>query len=247
MNIIYEDKDIIVINKESGLAVQTAKSFQEDLHSKVANYLTANTNKKSSVGENRVKRNLPYVGIVHRLDQPVSGIVVFAKNEKAAAALSAQIQSGAMKKEYVALVSCQLEEGCQDEQSIIGGEWITLTDYLLKDPKTNLSKVVGKKTPGAKKAVLRFRTKEAIHPTNGSVMRVYVDLKTGRHHQIRAQLSHAGFPIINDRKYGGMAISSCTSETITLPALAIALCARSLEFEHPSTNKTMSFSIDEPF
>ena len=159
--ILYEDDDIIVCHKPAGIATQTAKVGQRDMVSEVTNYLAAHDQGK------------PYVGIINRLDQPVEGILVFGKNQKAANALSRQIVSGKG-------LSVNVEpEGIRRE---------TLTDHMLKDNRSNMSRIVSPEVKGAKKAVLKYEVLER----KESIALVRIKLITGRHHQIRVQMSHAG-------------------------------------------------------
>lgn len=218
--IIYEDKHILVVYKPAGIAVQAAKSMEMDVVSELKNYL------KSS-----------YVGLVHRLDQPVEGILVFAKTSSAAAALSKQTAAGTMEKEYLAAVLAAEEI---QEKAV-------LTDYLLKDGKTNTSKVVEASVKNAKKAVLSYEVKKIVpleeilsEPETKRIALLRIQLKTGRHHQIRVQLANANLPLLGDLKYG-------SEESKYMSALLkvgnVALCAHKLIFKHPKTGKTMEFSV----
>ena len=214
IDIIYEDNSILICRKPAGLAVQNASIGKKDLESMVRTYLVEKEGKAA-----------PYLGIIHRLDQPVQGLVVFAKNKKSAASLSTQVQDGRMKKYYLAVT-----DGIPEEKS---GE---LIHYLKKDGRTNTSMSVSEKMPGAKKASLKYRVKEE----RGQRALLEIELFTGRHHQIRFQLAAAGFPIAGDRKYhpGADALSG------------MGLCACRLELIHPQTAKKMTFSCEpegEPF
>ncbi len=217
MKILFEDQDILVVYKEAGLAVQSRSCAEMDLESMLRNYLAAES----------AQPQLPELYVIHRLDQPVDGLVVFAKSKSAAANLSKQLTDGLMKKIYRAKVS-----------SAIPREEDTLTDYLVKDVKSNITRVVsenemkqltaGKKSHGSsapKKAVLHY--KKETEDT------VEIELFTGRHHQIRAQLAHAGMPICGDVKYGGRAV----------PGAGIALTACRLTFSHPRTGKSLTFRV----
>lgn len=218
--IIYEDKHILVVYKPAGIAVQAAKSMEMDVVSELKNYL------KSS-----------YVGLVHRLDQPVEGILVFAKTSSAAAALSKQTAAGTMEKEYLAAVF--VAEEIQEKA--------VLTDYLLKDGKTNTSKVTEVSVKNSKKAVLSYEVKKIVpleeilpEPETKRIALLKIQLKTGRHHQIRVQLANANLPLLGDLKYG-------SEESKKMSALLkvgdVALCAHKLIFKHPKTGKTMEFSV----
>lgn len=213
--ILYEDKDLYVLYKPAGLAVQSARASVPDLMSMLANACREK-------GESN-----PYLGLVNRLDQPVEGILLIGKNQKAAAELSRQVQDHVhMEKWYQALV-----EGCPSENED------TLVDYLLKDARTNSSRVVSKETSGAKRSELRYRILQKL---NGQTL-LEIRLLTGRHHQIRVQLSHAGMPIVGDTKYG---------RKETTPAKAaqpLCLCACRTTFVHPRTKERMTFEVTPQF
>lgn len=207
LNILYEDDAILVCHKPAGIATQSSRIGQMDLVSMVANY-------RSRKGEE------PYVGLVHRLDQPVEGVMVFGKTKKATGALSAQVSSRQIVKQYYALV-----EGCPKEEE---GQ---LTDYLLKDGRTNTSRVVKEKDPAAKKACLSYRVVRRLEKQS----LLLITLHTGRHHQIRVQLAHAGFPVTGDRKYGHLQEGASY--------MPLGLCSCRLSFCHPETGKMMEFAI----
>ena len=209
IEILYEDAQVIVCHKPAGVATHTKRIGQQDMESMVRNYVVS-------------KGGTPYIGIVHRLDQPVEGVMVFARTKEAAAALSRQVQTKAADKFYYAVT-----EGVPKQKKGI------LEDYLLRDGKSNLSKVVSEKTPGAKKAVLEYEVLEE----NGVQALLGIQLDTGRHHQIRVQLSHAGFPITGDRKYNATGSKSAR----------LMLCSYKIGFEHPVTKKRMEFEIENPF
>ena len=234
--ILYEDKDIIVCHKMAGIAVQSARIGEKDLVSMLNNHLMEQADQR-----------MEPVRVVHRLDQPVEGIVVFAKNKKAAASLSAQITDGSMKKVYQA-VCCVTEAG---------GHWIgnagkndqELIDYMAKDARTNSSAVVKKGQKDAKEARLSFRVMAA---NCLPYVLVEIHLATGRHHQIRVQMAHAGLPLFGDRKYNPdwelyakawMVNESADHAAHRLPAAELALCATELTFRHPKTGKPMHFQV----
>lgn len=220
-DIIFEDDSLIVCRKAPGVATQTRKLGQKDMESILRNYIAL-------AGGKTGKGVLPYIGIVHRLDQPVEGVMVFAKTPQAAAALSAQVQNHSFGKKYYAVVS--LPEGSESFAEATGlPENGTLEDWILFEPKTNTSRIVQKGTPGAKKALLDYR---AADWKKGKVL-LDISLHTGRHHQIRVQLAHAGIPICGDRKYG-----NCATVTENL-----ALCSYHLDFEHPQDRCRMEFEI----
>lgn len=245
--ILYEDNDIIVCHKPAGIATQTARVGQADMVSEITNYLAS---KKSGVADQS-----PYVGLIHRLDQPVEGILVFAKNKQAASDLSRQAAGEEMKKEYLALV-------CGRDIQRTG----ELTDYLLKDGKTNISRVVPSEVKGAKEArlsyeILRVDPLKDLGPTRkeddgydgfslpegeageGEILRtalVKICLHTGRHHQIRVQMANAEMPLLGDHKYAGQEALALSEK---LGIRETALCAYRLAFIHPKTKKHMQFEI----
>lgn len=211
LKILSEDKDILAVFKPAGVASESARIGSMDMISHVKNYLA-----EKSKGE-------PYAALIHRLDQPVEGILLFAKNKKAAAELSKALQNGKFEKEYIAVTD--------SENEALQGE-IKLVDWLLKDNKSNTSKAVNEGVKGAKKAELAY-SREGAYEDGGEVLRIR--LMTGRHHQIRVQLSHAGMPIRGDRKYGGKA------------APQMMLSAAVLRFPHPSTGKLINIEQTPSF
>ncbi|MCR5254783.1 MAG: RluA family pseudouridine synthase [Acetatifactor sp.] len=217
LDIRYEDENIIVVYKPKGLATQTGRVGQQDMVSLLKNHLA----KASGSGA-------PFLGVVHRLDQPVDGLLVFAKDKASAAALSQQLSGGILNKHYTATVCGKVPE-----------ERVCLEDYLIKNEK-NLAKIVPKDYKGAKKAILYFIRTETLDEKN-QIYKLDVEIETGRFHQIRCQLAGAGYPILGDQKYG-------TGESGTLSAELgvrnVALTACTLEFVHPTTHKKMSFRLD---
>lgn len=234
--ILYEDQDIIVCHKAAGIATQTSRVGQADMVSEARNYLS------------RSGGGMPYVGVVHRLDQPVEGVLVLAKNKRAAAKLSRQVTEEQTEKYYYAVVC-----GCSFEKQ---GD---LEDYLLKDGRMNLSSVVPPEMKDAKRAALHYEiiaermtaavtgVEEDIREQGGSevagsckIALARIRLYTGRHHQIRVQMSHAGMSLLGDYKYAD-------AETVRLSKQMqikeAALCAYRLTFFHPTTGKRMEFQI----
>ena len=210
--ILYEDDAIIVCVKEAGVATQTKKIGQKDMESMLRTY-------RMQKGE------ASYIGVVHRLDQPVSGVMVFAKTKDAAADLSRQIAAKAADKYYYAVT-----DGIPDK-----GKGI-LEDYLLRDGKTNISKVTDKKTAGAKRAELSY---EVLGKKETKAL-LKIKLATGRHHQIRVQMAHAGWPLVGDRKYH-------FKEAMNSGSVLMCLCSYKLRFTHPTTKQIMDFEIENPF
>lgn len=252
-DIIYEDNDIIVCYKPAGIATQTRRIGQQDMESFIRNYRAA-------------KNEPPYVGIVHRLDQPVEGVMVFAKNQKAAASLSRQIKEHTTEKYYRAAsrghgVSGAAvedeEESFQDKSAyaskVPGGDkkedihdptWHTLTDYISFDKRTNTSKITSEKDRQAKKAVLQYR----ILSNECNKTEFDIKLLTGRHHQIRLQLANIGYPLIGDTKYGKPASNNSGTGNVAGRTGSgvreqLALCSYKLVFDHPATGERMTFEL----
>lgn len=248
LNIIYEDDAIIVCEKEAGIAVQTKKIGQKDMESMLRTY--------------RMQKGEPsYIGVIHRLDQPVRGVMVFAKTKEAAADLSRQVSEKTADKYYYAVVD-----------GVPKNETDTLEDYLLKDGKTNLSKVVEKNVKGAKRAELSY---EVLEKSETQAL-LKIKLSTGRHHQIRVQMEHAGYPLSCDRKYNlkeykkieqadsnkqntevekslevkkliiDKKYESRNRDTKSANQL-IKLCSYKIGFYHPVTRRKMEFEIENPF
>lgn len=212
VSIIYEDEAVLVCKKPAGIAVQTKRLGQADMESLLKNY-------RVSKGEP------PYIGVVHRLDQPVEGIMVFAKTKEASVGLCRQIAEGLADKYYYALV-----EGIPEKRK---GK---LEDYLRRDGKSNTSSIVEKGTKDAKRAALSYEVIET--GKTCSILRIC--LETGRHHQIRVQLANAGWPIAGDQKYN-------FKENMRPWGRALALCSCKIGFKHPVTHRKMEFEIDKPF
>lgn len=217
----YEDDAILVIHKPAGIATETARIGQADVVSELKNYLKA-------------KGKGTYLGMIHRLDQPVEGLLVFAKTPEAAKALSKQLENGILNKTYAALVP-QIES-----EAVTQGE---LEDYLLKDSRTNLSKVVAAGTQGAKKAKLGWKLLRNIEAKDVSYSLVEVEIYTGRHHQIRVQMSYAGMPLLGDSKYGNEVSRKLTE---ALGIRHTALLANRLRLIHPVTKQSVQFEIPYP-
>lgn len=214
MKIIHEEKDYILVHKEAFLATQTAKLGEMDLYSKVKNYLVEQYQDKD-----------PYLAVINRLDQPVEGIVLFAKNAKTAANLSAQLQNNKIEKKYLAVIYGVPEK---TEGQVI--------NFIRKNPKTNLSEIVSEKIKDSKKAVLSYSIRT--HTQLETLLEI--NLQTGRHHQIRVQLSHMGYPILGDLKYGiPESIEFSRQQSIK----KIALCAYKIAFLHPVTNEKKEYEI----
>ena len=212
LNILFEDDHVLVVKKDAGIPVQAGKMRMMDLQGLIKNELYRRNRKG---GE-------PYLGLIHRLDQPVEGVMVFAKTPFAAGALSEQVTDGRMKKHYLALLC-----GKPSEDS---GK---LVDYLVKDGRTNTSSVVKEQNKDAKRAELNYQVLKRYEETT----LVEVELITGRHHQIRVQMANAGWPLYGDTKYNPQ-FQDVTEHVQT------ALCAYKLSFVHPKTKKVMEFCIE---
>lgn len=216
-DILYVDEEIAVCHKRAGFAVQTARLGEPDMETELKKYL------KTS-----------YAAAVHRLDQPVEGVLVFARTKSAAAKLSRQSREQMMNKRYYAVV-------LMERQDVPEGENI-LTDYLEKDGKANISRVTedgkGKRSELAYEIVKKIRMSEAEEEWETALVRI--QLKTGRHHQIRVQMANAGMPLLGDMKYGSRRSGEYSR---TGHIRNTALCAFSLEFCHPVTGKKMKFDI----
>lgn len=197
------------------MPTQTADIRTKDLIGEVRNHLKA-----------QGKREI-YAGLVHRLDQPVEGVLVLAKDSNSAAALSRQINENRMCKCYYAAV-----------QGVVPntGKEVHLTDYLIKDAKSNKVRIVTKEVQMTKKAELLYQVVKTDRKAEKSLLKV--SLLTGRFHQIRAQLANIGHPILNDTKYGEPERGGSRG------TYEIALCAYHLEFFHPKTNQRMTFEIE---
>ena len=218
MKVYYEDQDLIVVEKPVGMESQSARRFEPDMVSEIRKHI----NRLCTSGRE------PYVGVIHRLDKPVGGIMVYAKSQKAAAALSKQVQNGLVKKHYQAVVCGKLVD--------IVGNYV---DYLLKDAKGNDSQVVDKSVAGGKKAELNYRVLGTIEEYGNTLSLVDIELLTGRHHQIRVQFAHHGTPLWGDNRYNPEFTGKNSKRSGS-----IALCACCLEFLHPMTNEKMKFSME---
>ena len=217
--IVFEDKDLLVCIKPAGVPAQSDKTMSQDMVSFLKLHLVQS--KEVKAGEE------PYIAVVHRLDRPVGGIMVFAKTKEAAAGLSAQVQDKSMVKYYQAVLTGTLPE-----------EEGTLDNYLIKDEKANKSRVTEKQLKGAKEAILEYEVLDVLETEEGMLSYVLIRLVTGRHHQIRCQMAHAGAGIYGDVKYNGefMGLKSRSKE--------IGLYASRLEFTHPITKEHMVFKAD---
>ena len=207
LKVIYEDNHIIVVEKIPNIPSQSDKTGDIDMLTLVKQYIKEKYNKPGNV----------YLGLVHRLDRPVGGIMIFAKTSKAASRLSNQVREKIFKKEYLAVVDGKITTRSG-----------TLENYLYKDERNNMSKVVNKDKKNAKLAKLDYEVITYNEVKNLSLVKI--NLHTGRHHQIRVQLSHFGHGIFGDQKYGTRGQGK-----------QIALWAYELTIEHPITKEEMVF------
>ena len=213
MKVLYEDNHIIVVNKQSGEIVQGDKTGDTPLSDIVKAYLKEKYNKPGNV----------FLGVVHRLDRPVSGVVLFAKTSKALPRLNKLFaEHEKVKKTYWAIVANKPPQ-----------ESGTLTHWLTRNEKTNTAKAYDREVPSSKKAVLDYRLIAA----SERYFLLEVQLHTGRHHQIRCQLAKMGCPIKGDLKYGAPRSN---------PDGSICLHARHLELEHPVSHENISITAPVP-
>ena len=210
--IIFEDNHLLVVEKPVNIPVQGDNTNDLDMLNILKQDLKVRYNKPGEV----------YLGLVHRLDRPVGGIMVFAKTSKSAARLSDQIRTRIFKKTYLAIVRGRPQN-----------KKCTLRDYLLKDSTNNMVSVVREGTKDAKEAILDYEVIES----KGELSLLKVQLHTGRPHQIRVQLSNAGFPLYGDQRYGA---------DVNKPGQQIALWAHSVTFEHPTKKEEMTFTCEAP-
>lgn len=208
LKIIYEDNHIIVAQKPVNIPSQGDKTGDIDMLTIIKQYIKEKYNKPGNV----------YLGLIHRLDRPVGGVMVFAKTSKAAARLSEQVREKIFKKKYLVIANGKFNKN--------NG---TLEDYMLKNEKTNMSKIVKEGTNNAKYAQLDYEVLKYDPELNLSVLKI--NLHTGRHHQIRVQLSSREHSIYGDQKYGGRGHGK-----------QICLWAYELTIQHPITKEQMTFT-----
>lgn len=210
MEVVYEDNHIIIVSKRSGEIVQGDKTGDEPLSETVKQYIKAKYDKPGNV----------FLGVVHRLDRPVSGLVIFAKTSKALSRLNEMFKNGDVHKTYWALT-----------QGYPPKEEDTIIHWLRRNEKQNKSYASDRETPGSKRAVLKYKV---LGRTDNYTL-VEVNLLTGRHHQIRCQLAKIGCPIRGDLKYGARRSN---------PDGSISLLSRHVEFVHPVSK--LPISADAP-
>ncbi len=210
IDVIYEDNHLLVVKKPINILSQGDNTNDLDMVNLLKRYLKEKYNKPGNV----------FVGLIHRLDRPVGGIMVFAKTSKCASRLSEQVRNKTIKKTYKAVIHKTMDkkEG-------------TLKDYLYKNKKTNMVSVVTKNHKEAKDAVLDYKTLAS----NDEFSLVEIDLHTGRPHQIRVQFSSRNHPLYGDQRYGNSKVGE-----------QIALWSYKLEFNHPTTKERLVFTCDTP-
>lgn len=213
VTVLHEDNSVLVVVKPQNIPSQGDSSGDLDLLSLLKDYIKTKYNKQGNV----------YLGLVHRLDRPTGGVMVFAKNSKSAERLSKQITEGTMCKQYLATVV-----GTPNEQSA------TLVNYLKKNPLTNTVYVATLGDHDAKRAELSYKVLESYHDV---VSLLQVQLGTGRSHQIRVQMANIGCPVFGDVRYGGDSLAKGHN---------LALWAYRLEFDHPVTHQRMVFVAYPP-
>lgn len=212
VKVIYEDNHLLVVEKPVNILSQGDDTNDKDMVNLLKNYVKEKYNKPGNV----------FIGLVHRLDRPVGGVMVFAKTSKAASRLSEQVRSKSFKKTYRAVI-----HGTMNKKED------TLKDYLYKNKKTNMVSVVNKNHKEAKNAELDYETLQS--KNNFSL--VQIDLKTGRPHQIRVQFASRKHPLFGDQRYG---------QDVNKVGQQIALWSYKIEITHPTTKEKMEFICEPP-
>ena len=212
MEVVYEDNHIIIVNKRSGEIVQSDKTGDKPLAETVKDYIKVKYHKPGNV----------FLGVVHRLDRPVSGLVLFARTSKALTRLNDLFRTGDIHKTYWAIVK---NTPTQPEG--------TLENWIVRNEKQNKSYAYDHEVPGAKRALLSYRI---IGKTDRYTL-LEIHLMTGRHHQIRCQLAHMGCPIRGDLKYGAPRSN---------PDGGISLMAKQIDFVHPVTKEQITIKAPTP-
>lgn len=207
INIIYEDNHLLVVEKPVNIPVQEDISKDIDMITILKNYRIKKENKKKDA----------YIGLVHRLDRPVGGIMVFAKTSKAASRLSEEIRNNTFHKTYLAVVEGSLPQKGK------------LEDYLIKDKNTNISTITTKEK--GKYSALTYQ----VQGEKDNLSLIEINLITGRSHQIRVQFSTRNHPLVGDSKYGNNKNN-----------INIALFAKSITFTHPTTKEKLTFTLNKP-
>lgn len=233
LHILFEDPDIIVCEKPHGVATQSRRIGSPDMVNLIKRHLYENAFEKMGKSTESALRKEPYLAVIHRLDQPVRGILVFAKTKSAAKDLNHQLQQGDFGKYYLALTD--------GKPATSSG---TLENYLYKNAKTSTAEICNADRKGAKKARLSYEVcnelkeffADVTDTNTPSRNLLKIRLDTGRFHQIRCQLAQAGYPIAGDTKYNPGCRSHQGWQTL-------CLCAFKLSFTHPVTHRSMEFSL----
>lgn len=217
VKVIYEDNHLLVVEKPVNMLTQGDATGDADLLSVLKQYIKEKYNKPGNV----------YLGLVHRLDRPVGGVMVFARTSKAASRLSDQVRRGTFKKVYLAVVRGKPPKSGR------------LQHYLYKDSATNTVRCFVVPREGAKEAILEYEVLESLYTSNKAdvLSLVKIDLITGRPHQIRAQFSFEGFPLYGDQKYG---------KGVNKPGQQLALWSAVIKLVHPTLKEDMVFKSFPP-
>ncbi|CZR99009.1 MULTISPECIES: RluA family pseudouridine synthase [unclassified Clostridioides] len=212
IRVIYEDNHLLVVEKPVNILSQGDDTNDKDMVNLLKDYVKKKYNKPGNV----------YIGLIHRLDRPVGGVMVFAKTSKAASRLSEQVRNKTFNKTYLAIIHGNMKSGKD-----------TLKDFLYKNKKTNMVTVVKKNHKDAKEAELDYK----ILNFKENLSLVQVNLKTGRSHQIRVQFSSRKHPLYGDQRYG---------KEINKVGQQIALWSNKIELYHPTTKEKMEFTCNTP-
>lgn len=212
IKVIYEDNHLLVVEKPVNILSQGDDTNDKDMVNLLKDYVKNKYNKPGNV----------YIGLVHRLDRPVGGVMVFAKTSKAASRLSEQVRNKTFKKTYRAVIHGTMNKNKD-----------TLKDYLYKNKKTNMVTVVNKNHKEAKDAILNYETLG----TKQGFSLVEIDLKTGRSHQIRVQFASRRHPLFGDQRYG---------QDVNKVGQQISLWSHKIEIVHPTTKEKLEFTCEPP-
>ena len=215
LKILYEDNHIIVVVKKPGIPTQEDKTGDKDMLTIVKEYIKVKYNKPGNV----------YLGLVHRLDRMVGGVMVFAKTSKAASRISEYIRQKNVKKRYLAVINGTLP---------VTDKKVELRNYLVKNERLNMSRVVDSTTKGSKEAILEYKVLKNFTYNGKDYSLVDIDLHTGRHHQIRLQFAHIGHPLYGDIKYG---------QKVNKVGQNLALFSYYLSFFHPTKDEYLEFEF----